>query len=319
VTAHLDTVFPADTPLEIRYEGSKMFVPGAADNCAGLVALLAVAASLQAAKVLPAASILFAGTVGEEGEGNLRGMRALFPSPRIRSVRACIVLDGAGTTHAVAQALGSRRYEVTVSGPGGHSWTDAQRPNPIVVLGQAIAAFSAKPLPEEPRTSVNFGTIAGGTSVNAIPESVVTRVDVRSEDFDEIIRQEVRLHRCVEDAVLAARQDARTRLRHRIVIIGERPSGHLPENAFLTQAMRAVDRHLQLRTRWRMASTDANIPLSLGVEAITLGGGGSGGGAHTREEWYDSTGRELALRRILLLLLTMTEQVATTTGEGPTA
>jgi tripeptide aminopeptidase len=317
VSAHLDTVFPADTPLGIRYEGNKLCTPGAADNCAGLVALLAVAAALKSAKVCPSATILFVGTVGEEGEGNLRGMRALFPSPRTRSVRACIVLDGAGTTHAVSHALGSRRYEVTVSGPGGHAWTDSQRPNPIVVLGQAMAAFAAKPIPEEPRTSVNFGTIAGGTSVNAIPESVTARVDIRSEDFEEIIRQEVRLHRTVEDAVLAARQDARIRLRHRIVIIGERPSGQLPESSCLAHAMRAVDRHLQLRTRWRIASTDANIPLAMGIAAIAVGGGGSGGGAHTLEEWYDPAGRELALRRILLLLLTVSEQLAVGAAEEP--
>jgi acetylornithine deacetylase/succinyl-diaminopimelate desuccinylase-like protein len=221
-----------------------------------------------------------------------------------------LALDGAGTNSAVEEALGSRRFEVEIHGPGGHSWSDADHPNPIVALAAAIANFQSEPLPETPATAVNFATIRGGTSVNSIPQSVIARVDIRSVSQEEIVRQEVRLHRAVEDAVLAARQTSRHRLRHTIRLTGQRPPGKLSERSFLAESLRAVDRHFQLRTRWRIASTDANIPLSLGVPALCLGGGGTGAGAHTLEEWYDPTGRDLALRRILLLTLIAAEHLA---------
>jgi len=310
ICAHLDTVFPADVVLNVQRDGDRISVPGASDNGAGLAAMLAIAAAAKTHSVQPACDIVFAGTVGEEGDGNLRGMRAIFSSKLAQSIGAVLALDGAGATSAVAEALGSRRYEVEIQGPGGHSWSDADRPNPIVALSAAIAAFQTEPLPESPATSVNFATIQGGTSVNSIPQSVLARVDVRSLAQEEIVRQEVRLHRAVEDAVLAARQSRRHRLRHNIRLTGQRPPGKLPERSFLAETVRAVDRHLQLRTRWRTASTDANIPLSLGVPAISVGGGGTGGGAHTLEEWYDPTGRDLALRRILLLALVAAEHLA---------
>lgn len=310
ICAHLDTVFPADVPLVIQREGDRIAVPGASDNGAGLAAMLAIAAASKAHNLVPACDVVFAGTVGEEGDGNLRGMRAIFASELASRVGAVLALDGAGATSAVAEALGSRRYEVEIQGPGGHSWSDSDRPNPIVALASAITAFQNEQLPESPATSVNFATIQGGTSVNSIPQSVMVRVDIRSVVQDEIIRQEVRLHRAVEDAVLATRQTSRHRLRHTIRLTGQRPPGKLADRSFLAETVRAVDRHLQLRTRWRTASTDANIPLSLGVPAISVGGGGTGGGAHTLEEWYDPTGRDLALRRILLLTLVAAEHLA---------
>jgi acetylornithine deacetylase/succinyl-diaminopimelate desuccinylase-like protein len=310
VCAHLDTVFPAETPLKLQRDGDRILLPGSSDNGAGLTAMLAIAASLSSAGIILPCDVVFVGTVGEEGDGNLRGMRALFSSALGQQAGAAIVVDGAGAETAVAQAIGSRRYAIEIAGPGGHSWSDAGRPNPIAALAQAIAAFQQKKLPTEPATSVNFAMIQGGTSVNSIPEQVTCKVDIRSLSQEEMVRQEVLLHRAVEDAVLAVSKDPKQRLRSVIRLTGERPSGALAEDSRLAEMVRVVDRHLQIRTRWRAASTDANIPLSRGIPAVTVGGGGTGGDAHTLDEWFDPTGRELALRRILLLLLTTAELVA---------
>ena len=246
----------------------------------------------------------------------LRGMRHLYEHAEWQSriqdrIRAHIVLDGAGHEVAVIDALGSQRYLVTLRGPGGHSWTDAGRPNPIVALSHAVARLGELQLADTPRTTLNVGTIEGGTAINAIPEQASARFDFRSTDPEQLIRLEVELHRAVEDAVIAAnrkftnghkRKDA---LEFSIEKIGSRPAGQLPRDSALFDRLRAVDRHLSIRTEPRIASTDANIPLALGVSAVSLGAGGEGGGVHTRGEWYDARGRELGLRRVLLLLLAM--------------
>ncbi|MGB9146718.1 MAG: M20/M25/M40 family metallo-hydrolase, partial [Acidobacteriaceae bacterium] len=251
--------------------------------------------------------VIFIGNVGEEGEGDLRGMRHIYRDAG-GAIAAHLVLDGAGDQTAVTHALGSQRWLVTVRGPGGHAWTDAGRPNPIVILSRAIQKFSEVPLPEAPRTTVNVGTIEGGTAINAIPEQAAARFDLRSTDPEQLIRLEVELHRAVEDAVLAAsrgqREEAKS-VRSSIEKIGDRPAGRLAGDSALMSLLQAVDRHLAIRTEPRIASTDANIPLSLGVPAVSLGAGGEGGGIHTRAEWYDGRGRESALRRILLLLLAL--------------
>ncbi len=316
ICAHLDTVFPIDTPLTLRRDGERILIPGCSDNGAGLTAMLALAAAFQSGGIVPPCDIVLVGTVGEEGEGNLRGMRALFASALGDQAGSVLVIDGAGSDNAVGQALGSRRYAVEITGPGGHSWSDSARPNPIAAMARAIAAFQQQPVPREPATSVNFATIHGGTSVNSIPDQVTCKVDIRSISQEEMVRQEVRLHRAVEDAVLASPVSGKHRLRHTIQLTGERPSGALPDNAPLAEMLRVVDRHLQIRTRWRVASTDANIPLSRGIPAITVGGGGTGGNAHTLDEWYDPTDRELALRRILLLLLTTANALAAPAAEN---
>jgi acetylornithine deacetylase/succinyl-diaminopimelate desuccinylase-like protein len=308
LSAHIDTVFPAGTPVEPLEDGDRILAPGACDNAAGVTALLGLAAALKHTQIKPACTILFAGNVGEEGEGNLRGMRHLFQrSPYKERIGSTIVLDGSGTETVVTHALGSRRFHVLLQGPGGHSWTDSASPNPILVLSRALATLSNLELPGNPRTTLNVGVIQGGTSVNSIPESASAQVDLRSTDPEQLIRLEVLLHRAVEDAVLSANLTAAARgrgpLAFRIQTMGHRPAATLPEDAPILQSIRAVDRHLGLRTEPRISSTDANIPLSLGREALCIGAGGTGGGTHTRQEWYDPTGRELALRRILLLLL----------------
>jgi tripeptide aminopeptidase len=319
LSAHIDTVFPLHTPIAPLVEHNRLEAPGACDNGAGVAGLLAMAAALESSGMELPCDLLFAGNVGEEGEGDLRGMRYLYgPSPWSQRIGANVVLDGAGCEVVVTQALGSRRYLVTVRGPGGHSWTDAGTPNPIVVLSRAIAAMSDVALPASPRTTLNIGTIEGGSSVNSIPEFATARFDLRSLEADQLVRLEVELHRTVEDAVLVANSSGRNTsnksagagagpglgpVEFVIDRIGDRPAGRLNDNSPLLEALHAVDRHLGIRTEKRVASTDANIPLSLGIPALSIGAGGDGGGIHTRGEWYDASGRELALKRILLLLL----------------
>jgi tripeptide aminopeptidase len=261
-------------------------------------------------------SLLFLGNVGEEGEGDLRGVRHFYGSKALRGrIAAHIVLDGAGSDSAVTQALGSRRYQVMISGPGGHSFTDAGTPNPIAALATALASIAATALPDEPRTTLNLGTVHGGTSVNSIPESATATVDFRSTSDQELIRLEVALHRAAEDAVdhwNARASSPRTRgiLSFSIVKIGDRPAALLPDDSPILDTLRAVDRHLGLQTGVRLGSTDGNIPLSLGIPTISLGAGGEGGGAHTLREWYSAKDREVGLRRVLLLTLAMLEWAA---------
>ena len=304
LSAHLDTVFPAGTDLAVREEDAILYGPGAADNGAGLAGLLALAAALKNSGVEPGTNILFAANVGEEAEGNLRGMRYLFGgSPYAGRICASIALEGAGTGTVVTRGLGSRRFRVELTGPGGHAWTDTGMPNPIVALAAALTALTAQPTPAKPRTTLNIGEIRGGTSVTAVPQTAEATVDIRSTDPDNILTLEVRLYRAVEDAIMAANRNSAASLQATITCIGDRPAAELKPNSPLLEAVRAVDRHLRLATEERLGSTDANIPLALGHEAIAIGAGGTAGGIHTTNEWYDATDRELALRRILLILL----------------
>src|SRR5579862_1375461 len=312
ISAHIDTIFPAETPIDPKLRGTRLEAPGACDNGAGVACILAIAAALVHAEIEHDCDVVFAGNVGEEGEGDLRGMRYIYEASGFRdSIAAHIVLDGAGHEIAITDALGSERFLVNVNGPGGHSWTDAGRPNPIVALSRAIARLSTLNFSAAPRTTVNVGTIEGGTAINAIPECASARFDFRSTDPEQLILLEVELHRAVEDAVIAANlpysesERSKPGLTFTIDKIGSRPAGRLPHDTHLYEMLRAVDRHLNIRTEPRIASTDANIPLSRGVPAISLGAGGEGGGIHTRAEWYDARGRELGLRRILLLLLAL--------------
>ena len=315
LSAHIDTVFPANTPLNIRQQGSRIYGPGVSDNGAGVVAMLAIASLLRSVRVRHALPFVFIGNVGEEGEGDLRGMRHIFATPRWKdSIAYTLVLDGAGSDTIVAEALGSRRFEVIVRGPGGHSWSDFGAPNPIVILAKAIETFSASTVPSIPKTTFNIGVIRGGTSVNSIPESASMKVDIRSTSMAEMERLEHSLrralNRAVEDESMAAemRSSAQKRpsgVNCEVVVIGNRPAGELQSGARILQAVRAVDAQLSNAAHVQRASTDANVPLSLGLEAVAIGGGGSGGGAHTLQEWFDSNGRELALKRILLTMLAL--------------
>ncbi len=318
LSAHLDTVFPAETPLNPVVNAERLEAPGACDNGAGVAGLLAIAKALVESQVELPASLLFLGNVGEEGEGDLRGVRHLYGQTALAGrIAAHIVLDGAGADSAVTQALGSKRYQVVITGPGGHSFTDAGTPNPIAALASALAVLSQTALPDDRRTTLNLGTILGGTSVNSIPERAQASIDFRSTSPDQLLRLEVVLHRAVEDAVEQANAAAKARPPHgkgslsfSIQKIGDRPAAHLPVDSTLLETLRGVDRHLGLRTDLRLGSTDANIPLSLRIPALSMGAGGEGGGAHTKSEWYSAKDREVGLKRVLLLTLAMTEWAA---------
>jgi tripeptide aminopeptidase len=313
LSAHIDTVFPAATPLNIRQQGTRLYGPGVSDNGAGIVALLAIGHALQATKIPHALPFVFIGNVGEEGEGDLRGMRHVFATPRwSQAIAYSIVVDGAGSDTVVAEALGSRRFEVIVRGPGGHSWSDFGAPNPIIVLARAVDIFTETPVPEFPKTTFNVGVIRGGTSVNSIPESASMRVDLRSTSMVEIDRLEVALRRALERSVKSENDVAASRttrkiqgIQSEVVEIGNRPAGELAADARVFKVIRAVDAYLGNAAQVQRASTDANVPLSQGREAIAIGGGGSGGGAHTLQEWFDCNGRDLGLKRILLTMLAL--------------
>lgn len=311
ISAHLDTVFPAGTNVEVRREGERWIGPGIADNGAGLAALLALASALRESGLRTSATLLFAANVGEEGEGNLRGMQALFADSALRRrVRAAIALDGSNAERLTAQALGSKRFLIIVRGPGGHSWADFGLPNPIQALARAITRLTNVPIPAQPRTALNVGEIAGGTAVNAIPYEATLKIDIRSEMESEIERLEYELRKAVTEAVAEENAWARVPgapLEAEVRVLGRRPAGELPDTARIVEVFRAVDAHLGIKTNTQRSSTDANIPISLGIEAVAVGGGGRSGASHSLREWYDPTGREIGLKRILLAMILLAE------------
>ena len=315
ISAHLDTVFPAGTdcnPVELE-DAPRIYAPGICDNAAGLSALLGIAAALRYAHITPPIPILFAANVGEEGEGDLRGMRHLFErGPYSRRISSAIALEGSGTTAVVTRALGSLRFRVTVTGPGGHSWTDSGTPNPILILSQALTTIANLELPTDPATIINVGHISGGTSINSIPETATALLDLRSTDPAQLLATATTIHQIFDDLLSSFATLKTTSCPPKLLIetIGNRPAATLPDDSPILQTIRAVDRHLNLRTELRLGSTDANIPLSRAIPAIAIGAGGTGGGIHTLQEWYDPTGREIALRRILLTLLDTTQTLA---------
>lgn len=307
VTAHLDTVLAPRVPEDIRVssQDGRFLGPGVSDNGVGLVGLLALAAVWKEFPALfqdaPLAPLLIA-NVGEEGEGNLSGMRFLC-RPHAARAKSFLILDGPGTDFITCKALGSRRYEVVINGPGGHSWSDHGVGNPIHTIARVITEFTrSAPTDPTPRSSFNFGLVQGGTSINSIPIEARAKADLRSEDPAMIDRMAVLLQSSVERAVEAENASTLGRVRATVKEIGSRPGGGLAADAPILESIRAVDQYLGIRSQLDCSSTDANIPLSLGVPAISIGVGGSGGGAHTPDEWYHPEGREAGLRRVLLML-----------------
>jgi tripeptide aminopeptidase len=306
LTAHLDTVFPPGTNVQVRREGARLSAPGISDNGTGLAALISIARAIHESQIKPRRTILFVADVGEEGEGNLRGMRALVDAYR-SELKAAVVMDGSGTDHVTTKALASRRLEVLITGPGGHSWSDFGMPNPINALVRGSIRFINTKVPASPRTTFNLGQIEGGTSVNSIPYEAKLKVDVRSESEDELGRLESALREAVtagvRDEMESARDRSKGKLDWKIDVLGTRPGGELPANSPLLAALRAADDYVGNQSRIERSSTDANIPLSSGIDAISIGAGGTGGGAHSLQEWYEPSGREMGLKRALLTLL----------------
>jgi tripeptide aminopeptidase len=306
LSAHLDTVFPPGTDVTVHREASRMNAPGISDNGTGLAALVALARAIHEAKLKPRRTILFVADVGEEGEGNLRGMRALVDSYQSR-LKAAIVLDGSGTDHVTTKALASRRLEVLITGPGGHSWSDFGMPNPINALVRGSVRFINTRVPAAPRTTFNIGQIDGGTSVNSIPHEARLKVDIRSESEDELVKLESALRDCiaagVRDEMESPRDRSKGKLDWKVELLGSRPGGELSPDSPLLAALRAADDYVGNQSRIERSSTDANIPLSNGIDAISIGAGGTGGGAHSLQEWYEPAGREMGLKRAFLTLL----------------
>jgi tripeptide aminopeptidase len=317
-TAHLDTVLAPRTKDDISVDRDGDFCgPGVSDNGAGLAALLALAKAIKSTPQPPEIwrRLLLVANVGEEGEGNLRGMRHLCgQADLLKRIKTFLIIDGAAVDRITCQALGSRRFEVTISGSGGHSWSDFGIGNPVHALTRAMAYFTDNH-PVDPRATpkvaINVGVIEGGSSVNAIPAGARAKVDIRSENNDRIEDLVALLHAAVSRAEEIENSRAiSARVSARIKEIGSRPAARLSPDAAVLSFLRAVDGHLGIRARLDCASTDANIPLSLGIPAVSIGGGGQGGGAHTAAEWYRPDGRDLGLKRIFLTAALLLQDTA---------
>ena len=308
LSAHLDTVFPPGTDCAVRREPSGvMRAPGIADDGCGLAALVALARALEECRIETAGSILFVGTVGEEGEGDLRGVRHLLAAGEwAGAADAFVSIDGPGLERITHAALASRRYRVSCRGAGGHSWGDFGVPNPVHALGRAVARLAAYPAPKRPRTTFNVGRIEGGSGVNVIPREAWMDVDLRSESPVELGRLDAFFRRAAREAAEdenASRRAGTPPLEVEVRLIGDRPGGATPpENPLVRLAVEAT-RALGSSPYLDCSSTDSNIAISRGLPAVTIGAGGTSGNTHTLEEWYDPRGRDLGLKRALLVAL----------------
>jgi tripeptide aminopeptidase len=306
LSAHLDTIFTADTPITVREDGDRLLGPGISDDGRGLAVLLAVARALRENGLRLRSPVLFAATVGEEGPGNLRGVRHLFgPDGAGAGAAAFVSLDGAGLDRVVTRGVGSRRFRITVRGPGGHSWVDWGLANPIHALGAAVGRLAALELPTDPVGTLTVARWGGGTSINAIPQEAWAEVDARSESEASLARVEEALRATVESCVSeAAARATRGGLSVEVGVLGVRPGGATSVDSRVVRAAVAATRAVGVEPALSCSSTDANVPMAAGTPAVTMGGGGEAGLAHTTEEWYrNHKGPEGVLRALYLLLL----------------
>lgn len=308
LAGHLDTVFPPETDVTIRESGDTLFAPGIADDTRGLATILAVLRAMNEANVRTDGDVLFIGNVGEEGLGDLRGVKHLFREggPRIDTFISVDGTSSAGITH---MGLGSHRYRVTFIGPGGHSWGAFGLANPAHAMGRAIRYFQdgADPYVRNApfRTSYNVGRIGGGTSVNSVPFESWMEIDMRSEGVETLNDVDAILQGAIRRAV-AEENDIRTRgepLTVDVDMIGDRPSGEVAEDHPFVQQAAAVTRALGMEPTFGRSSTDSNIPISMGIPAITIGGGGQGFGAHSLDEWFRNENGPTGVQRVLLVVL----------------
>jgi acetylornithine deacetylase/succinyl-diaminopimelate desuccinylase-like protein len=276
IAAHLDTVFPADTPIKVRREGTRLLAPGIGDDSRSLAVLLGYVRAMKEAGVRTGRDILFVGNVGEEGRGDLRGVRYLFTKGRYKDrIKSFFSMDGTDGKRIVNVGVGSKRYRVTFSGPGGHSYGAFGLVNPMTAMSQAVVDLYKVDVPKSPKTTYAASVTGGGTSVNSIPNQVFMDFDMRSVSADELARLEKRFLAIVASAV----EDPKP--------IGDRPAGTTPEDSALVQAARNAVKAHGLEPELSASSTDSNLPMSLGIPAITIGSGGSGGRAHSLDEWID--------------------------------
>jgi acetylornithine deacetylase/succinyl-diaminopimelate desuccinylase-like protein len=307
LAAHLDTVFPEGTNVKTTQEGTVVRGPGIGDDCRGLAVVLAVVRALEAGGVRTPGSITFVGNVGEEGLGDLRGVKHLFDEGLKGRIDRFVSIDGTGLgiTHI---SVGSLRYRVTFKGPGGHSYGAFGMVNPIHALGRAMAAIGDFQVPTEPKTTFNVGRIGGGTSVNSIPFEAWMEVDMRSADAASLQSLDAKFHKAVDDAVAA--ENVRWNSRALSVdkaVVGNRPAGRAPATAPIVQAAVSVTRALGFPVTLDEGSTDANYPQSLGIPAITIDGGGRGRGAHALDEAFDTTDSWMGTQRALLLTIALAQ------------
>ncbi|MCC7415639.1 MAG: M20/M25/M40 family metallo-hydrolase [Acidobacteria bacterium] len=306
-TAHLDTVFPEGTAVKVARDGAVLRGPGIGDDCRGLAVLLAVVRTLNAAKIQTPGTITFVGTVGEEGLGDLRGVKQLFDDTLKGTIDRFVSIDGAGLG-ITNGAVGSLRYRVTFKGPGGHSYGAFGLSNPIHALGRAVAAIAEFQVPADPKTTFNVGRIGGGTSVNSIPFDAWMEVDMRSTDPAALQALDAKFHAAVDRAV--ADEDARW---HRSVLtadkqlVGNRPAGGTPAAAPIVRAAVSATRALDLPVSLGASSTDSNVAMNRGIPAITIDGGGDSSGSHALDESYDTTDSWRGTERALLICLALAQ------------
>jgi tripeptide aminopeptidase len=308
LSAHLDTVFGPELDVSVSRRGPRLEGPGISDNARGLAAMVTVAEALTKARVKTRRAVLFAATVGEEGSGDLRGVRHLFGG----SIRphAFIALDGAGIERIVHRALGARRYHVTFNGPGGHSWAAYGVANPAHAVGHAIEQITRIPTDDAPRTTHSVVRIGGGTSLNCIPQTAWFDVDLRSEDPRALETLDDTVQRLLQQVLVEmnrTRLPGTAQLTMDVRRVGDRPSGLTPRSHPLVQTAVAATRAVGHEHQLACASTDANVPISLGVPAVALGAGGRSGDAHLPTEWYENDKGALGIVRALLVTAAMAE------------
>lgn len=306
LSAHLDTVFPEGTAVRTTRSGAVIKGPGIGDDCRGLAVILGVLKALNAAHVQTEGTITFVGTVGEEGLGDLRGVKHLFDRELKGRVDRFISIDGAGSGITYA-AVGSRRYRITFKGPGGHSYGAFGMTNPIHALGRAVARIAEFQVPSDPKTTFSVGRVGGGTSVNSIPSEAWMEVDMRSVDSAALSRLDGKFHQALDGALAdeQKRWGNKGALSVDRSLVGNRPAGRVPQSAPIVVAAVAASRSVGLPVSLEEGSTDANYPISLGIPAVTLDGGGSGQGSHSLDESFDSTDSWRGTARALLLAVTL--------------
>lgn len=314
VSAHLDTVFPEGTDVKVRREGEKLHAPGVGDDSAGLAAILSLIDAMNAARIRTKSDILFVGTVGEEGLGDLRGVRHLFTEGRYKGkIGAFFSLDGSGMDRLVTAGTGSKRYRVTYKGPGGHSYGAFGIVNPMAALSRTVVDLYQVEVPASPKTTYSASVVGGGTSVNSIPEEVWLEVDMRSERPDALAELEKSFLAIVDSAV-SAENSARSTSAGRISAdkkkIGDRPAGETPETADIVRFAEAAYRAEGIEVERTASSTDSNLPMSLGIPSVTMSRNASGDRAHAPDEWIGiEKADNVKLKRILLATILATAGV----------
>ena len=307
-SAHLDTVFPEGTSVQVSRKGSRLSGPGITDDCRGLAVLLGVVRALQESKAATPGRITFVGTVGEEGLGDLRGVKHLFGPQGLAGIDRFVSVDGAGL-EVTNGGVGSKRYRATFKGPGGHSYSAFGLPNPLHALGRAIAAVGEFEVPTLPKTTFNVGRVGGGTSVNSIPFEAWMEVDLRSEDAASLADLDARLRKAIDAAVTA--ENARWRHPSKVTVelslVGDRPAGRTADTSDIVKAAGSVLRALRLPVALDTSSTDANVAMARGIPAITIGGGGSGNATHSLDESFDPEGGVDGLRQAILLAIALAQ------------